>query len=538
MKGLEKTHDPKQLKFSIVHRCATDFEMFVQTFLTSYCTLPFGNFQTLWMQDYVFAERGQRKIYVCPRGYAKSTISMFRVLHSICYGTENYIIVASNTQTQAVQKIKDIRTELLDNPKINSVFGPFTNRKVMGSQEMVLDHPQMEQEIKLQSVSSQKEIRGFRFKEYRPTMIILDDFESSFEVETEAGREKYEYIFQDVFSKLGTKHTNIEIVGTILHQRSLLKKLTLNPSYRSRIFASIVNWSEKEDLWDEWTRIYSDVDNENRLSDSIKYYEKNKSELLKGAKVLWPEHETYLDLMKEIVETGRRSFFKEKMNDPLGDQDKIFDVPSFHYFTEEKDCFVMERTGKRIDKNTLMPLMAVDPSTGGKGQENNRGKKKKADFSCILLGYFEPRTERLFVYKDITKRLPPSFLIQEIFRHHSKHSSEQIGIESNLYRGLLIDNIHRERERILDKYERDHGHRQLPKLPIIDIYNSESKKGRIYTLEPKIEHGKIVFNRKISQEFFYQMSEFPKGDHDDCPDTLEMLFGLTHKNYPIQSLSV
>jgi hypothetical protein len=50
-------------------------------------------------------------------------------------------------------------------------------------------------------------------------------------------------------------------------------------------------------------------------------------------------------------------------------------------------------------------------------------------------------------------------------------------------------------------------------------------------MEPKVEHGWCVFNRNLSQEFFDQMYEFPKGDHDDGPDCLEILYGLVHGRY-------
>ena len=45
-----------------------------------------------------------------------------------------------------------------------------------------------------------------------------------------------------------------------------------------------------------------------------------------------------------------------------------------------------------------------------------------------------------------------------------------------------------------------------------------NKEKRIYTIEPKVYNGYILFNRHLSQEFFDQMWEFPKGKHDDCPD--------------------
>ena len=109
---------------------------------------------------------------------------------------------------------------------------------------------------------------------------------------------------------------------------------------------------------------------------------------------------------------------------------------------------------------------------------------------------------------------------------------EKMGAEENLFKNLLIQNIRDEAER----RNLIRGQDGLPpyKLPVKSINQIENKEKRIYTLEPKVEHGHIVFNRTIGQEFWNQMFEFPKGEHDDGPDALEMLWSLANNFYDIR----
>ena len=115
-------------------------------------------------------------------------------------------------------------------------------------------------------------------------------------MENEEIRDKYKALFKEVFSKLGNKHTNIVVVGTVLHPRSLLVDLETNPGYRTRKYKAIISWSERNDLWDKWKDLYTnlDVPDEERIEKAQKFYLDNQVDMLKGTKVLWPEHELSL----------------------------------------------------------------------------------------------------------------------------------------------------------------------------------------------------------------------------------------------------
>jgi predicted phage terminase large subunit-like protein len=376
-------------------------------------------------------------------------------------------------------------------------------------------------------MGSGTEMRGIRYRDVRPTKIILDDIEHSTEVENELLRDKMQSWYYDVVSKIGDEQTNIEIVGTVLHERSLLKTLIKNARYNSREYKAIISWAENKGLWDKWTEIYTDLDNENRLDDSKKFYVEHEQEMLRGTKVLWPEKEPYYHLMQEIIETGMRSFMKEKQNSPMSDEEKVFNPDDIWWYREVEHGFMIERTNTLVPWQALTAMGAIDPSTGQKKVSQNRN----VDYTCIVSGYVDQK-KRLFVDSDFTKRVAPSAFIAEIFRLHEQYNFYKFGVETNLFRNLLLDNIRSERDRI---------EKELKKRIDIKWYDIElhdNKEKRIYSLEPKIFHGHILFNRdKISTEFMNQLYDFPKAVHDDCPDSLEMLFGLVQNKYKVGTLN-
>ena len=529
---LSNLENENEIKNHAVLRMATDIELFANRYFPHYCKYPFNQFHSDVFSSNDFTKRAVKRVRAAPRGYAKSTISaLIKPIHDVCYGLEKYIIVISNTSDQANQKLADIRSEVLTNDALAADFGiHFPNRKPGESQYVLYCGSHA---CRFESYGAGAEIRGLRFGADRPTKIVCDDVEHSEEVLNEAIRKKYEDWYREVVSKLGSNETNIEFIGTVLHRDSLLRGLLKNPAYDAKVYKSVISWSHNAVLWDKWTQIYTDLDNPTRVADSEKYYLENETKLLEGTDVLWKEKESYLWLMKELIEIGRRAFMKEKQNEPLGGDEALFE--KFHWYRETDKGFLIESNGilipwsklKGADGKWLNAYGALDPATG----QTKAKAGKLGDFSCILTG-IKDSMGRLFVHKDWTKRAAPTKFISEIFEHHLIFDYQKFGCEVNLYRNLLIPNIIAERQRI------EQETKKVIRLPLYAIENVENKEKRIYTLEPKISHGWILLNRTISEEFKSQLETFPHLDHEDCLDTLEMLYGLVHGRYKASPLSI
>jgi predicted phage terminase large subunit-like protein len=513
-------------------RMATDLELFARTYFAHYCQYDFNSFHRDVFSQTEFGERSVRRARAAPRGYAKSTlVSLIKPIHDVCFALESFIILISSTQDQANGKLRDIRSEILGNTKLINDFGIKFARSNPGeeSYEVVCGNHR----VRFEAHGSRVEIRGVRFGSSRPSKIIVDDAEDSDEVLKEELRQKDEDWYFQVISQIGDKHTNIDFVGTLLHHDSLLAKLLRNPAYNGKIYKAVISWATNQKLWQEWKDIYTNLDNERRADDATAFFEANKAAMLEGTDVLWPEKESYVELMREMVEKGTRNFMKEKQNEPITGDDALFD--EIHTYREVPEGIKLNRSGVIIPWDHLKhnAYGVIDPATG-----QDKAKKGKAgDYTCLLTGFQDPKG-RLFVHRDWTKRAAPTKYIHEIFEHHEEFNYNKFGVETNLYRNLLLQNIIEERKR-RERERKEKGIKSYGiQISFYDIENIENKHKRIYTLEPKVTHGYIVFNEALSTEFMNMIHAFPKGDHDDGPDALEMLWGLVNGRYKLSPLNI
>ena len=471
-----------------------------------------------------FNERNYRLATAAPRGNAKSTWrTLIKPLHDVCYGTERFIVILSSTTPLSNKKLKDIRSEIRNNRGLADVYGTKFPKKTVGESEFAaysdfgVTH--------FAAVGRGSELRGIRIGQYRPTKIISDDVEHSEEVYNEKSRQKTEeWYFEDV-TNAGDEGTNFDIVGTVLHRESLLSKLLKNPKYEASFYKSIISWSEHEELWEDWRKIYRAIEDPQRIDKANAFYELHKDKMLKGTEVLWPEKKSYLALMEYMEEIGRRAFMKEQQNEPLGADETVFE--KFHYYREVEKGFEMEETKVVYPWEQLVPLGAMDPSTG----KVKPTKGKMGDYTVIIIAYLHVISGRVFIHADWTKRASPTKYIQEIFNLYEKFKFTKFAVETNLYRNLLLPNIQQEK-----KLQEKAGKKFS--LSFYDVEQTENKRERITRLEPKVNYGYMVFNRALTRDFMNQWIDFPHAANDDAPDCGEIVWNLAHNRYSVAPMNV
>lgn len=527
LNDLKNNGHEEEARYALISRCEEDLELFALTYFPHYCQDDFSEFHHSYFHDRVAPQRGRREVVIAPRGAAKSTTcTLIAPIHDLCYGREKYILIISNTEAQALTRVKNIRYELLENRELISDFGPFFETKRVADTKYVAKN-NLGHTTAFHAIGTGTEIRGVSHREARPSKIIADDLEHSERVEKEVHRKKDSDYFFQVVSKLGDPKTNIEAVGTVLHPESLLQTLRQNPVYTSKFYQSVQSWSERQDLWDKWVEMFMNIEDTDRIVNAKLFFEQNQAEMLRGTKVLWPQREPYDYLMREMLEIGKHAFWKEKQNEPRGSEDTVFD--RLHYYREEEDGFRLEDSGKLVPFKEMEEFCygAIDPATGQTKPKAGAGP----DFTAIGVGYFHPKG-RLFVHHVFMKVVPPTRFIRETFDLHSRFNFQKFAIETNLYRNLLSNNFVRERK------EREQEAKKKLHLPFYDVENTAPKLQRIYGLEPKISHGWIVFNRSLPVEYVKQFEYFPNADHDDGPDMTEMLWNLCRGAYTPSPVSI
>ena len=198
------------------------FSVYFHTYI-KYETAPFQQEIISIAED----QNNKLAVIVAFRGSAKSTlITTASVLWSILGRPQKkFIIILSQTEQKARQHLQNIKLELEGNEVLRKDLGPFDEEKNQwGSTALIIK----KFNAKIMIGSVEQSIRGLRFGENRPDLIILDDVEDTTSVRTQEGRNKtYDWLTGEVLPA-GDKETKVIAVGNLLHEDSLLKRLERN----------------------------------------------------------------------------------------------------------------------------------------------------------------------------------------------------------------------------------------------------------------------------------------------------------------------
>lgn len=260
-----------------------------------------------------------------PRGHAKTTVlALAEPLFSAATRREPFTLIVSDTATQAEQRTSDLYAELLENDQLVRAYPhlalperkDYESKRVKRSTRDFITLGG----IRFTSAGAGQSLRGIKDRHQRPSRIIVDDLENDENVRTPEQREKlWDWFTKSLLNLPGAEGARITIIGTILHERSLLARL-LSPEQAS-----------------VWTQ--------------------RRYRALSDGRPLWPGHWTLEKLEAARTRIGSRAFSTEFLNDPVDDSVTLW-----------KEAW--------LDRNrvtTAPPLkriaVAIDPSATSGGDE-------------------------------------------------------------------------------------------------------------------------------------------------------------------------
>ena len=490
--------------------CSKSLMMFAKTYFKEYCSYENSRFheETYEILQGIQKKRNQRVAIAAPREHAKSTIiSLIFVLWVACYKQDRCIVIASNTAKQAEDLLYDVRHAIRQNELLVQDFPDVCEppNPKWRKDEIILKNS-----VRILSAGTESELRGKRYKQYRPSLIILDDAEQTGDMFSKEVRERLFNWFTKVILNLGSKTTNIIVSGTIHHYDSLLHQLTSEdefPGWVKRRYQAIEVWAVHPDLWDKWAQIYR---NREKYSDECgpeaarEFYLDNKESMLEGTKVLWPAKETYYDLMVMKERGGELSFYSEKQNEPLGGSNYWFPQEALVYW-EDRFNSTQELLNFLGDNKII--LGAIDPSMG---------ESKRSDYSAFITAVLDKRDGVIYVIGADIGRWKPTELMTRVISTYCKWEHKQIGFEENGF------------QKVLGKDLIQMSDKQGKHIPISFIKNTARKEERILRLEPMIRQGRIQFSHSHN-ELIQEILHYPKGAHDDGIDALSMMLDVSEK---------
>lgn len=503
--------------------CAADPMVFGRRYLEHYFTVSSPAFHRqlgkLWQKRVMkgaipsddtlpamLSAPGCRLALAAPRGHAKSTVmSLQNVLHAALYGYKKYILLVSDTESQATAFLDCIKAELEDNELLLADFGP-QKGKVWKSGVILLQNG-----CRIDAVGSGQKLRGRRHGARRPDLILLDDIENDQEVLSPDGRHKLERWYFGAVSKAGDRYTDIVCVGTVLHHDSLLVHLLDNPAYRTFRWQAVERFSDSP-LWEQWRRKYTDREDDDRDKHALQFFRAHKKEMLAGTKVLWPQKLSYYDLMCMMVSEGESAFWQEMQNQPQDPAACLFPRDWLRFYDREGVDF---RVGFRF-------FGYCDPSLG---------KTAGSDFSAILTLAQHKQSGMMYVLDADLERRHPDRIIQDVLEKARWLQREYggrytaFGAETNQFQWFLKERLAAE-SAAAGIY-----------LPLVEVRAASDKVLRIQSLQPDIRNGYLLFSRDQT-ELLRQLEQFPLGRHDDGPDALEGVVRLCKQGGRLSTLAL
>ncbi len=158
------------------------------------------------------------------RGSGKSTIvSLSYALWAILGCQQKHLVVlVAKTQEQAKRLLDAIKRELETNKLLQVDFGKIHEESTPWNSTALTFN---DQNAQITAISIDQAMRGMRFQNYRPDLIILDDIEDSASVRTLESRDRLQEWFDKDLLPAGDTNTRVILLGNNLHPDSLPNRI-------------------------------------------------------------------------------------------------------------------------------------------------------------------------------------------------------------------------------------------------------------------------------------------------------------------------
>ena len=337
-------------------------------------------------------DKNNRRIgVIAPRGHAKSTtVDMTYPLWAGCFEQEEFIVIISDTYTQAAEFINALKDEFENNPKIKWLFGNMKGDDWQDG-EFVLSNG-----IKYAAKGSGMKIRGIRHRHTRPTLMIFDDIENDENIKSAEQRQKLYHWFTKAAIPALARGGRAVVIGTILHFDSLVNKVM-----------------KQQDIFKSWqTRVFYAITTD---KDGTEH-------------ALWPEHRSLGKLRamrddpsdQEFV--GSIAFAQEYQHKPFSEEDAIV-KPDWI-----KEC---EPSQAPDEYSRQSRVLTVDPAAS---------ERQTADPTAMIVADLGA-DGNVYVRAIRNQRTSPSITAETIQNLYETYQPQVVGIEQGalglVFRDLL-----------------------------------------------------------------------------------------------------
>jgi predicted phage terminase large subunit-like protein len=415
-----------------------------------------------------------------PRGHGKTTaVSGAYVLANVLFREKSYVLIVSDTVSQAIQFLGDLKNQLNNNERIRSLFK--IKEFVKDAEDDVIVACEDGHFFRIQAKGSEQKVRGLKWNGKRPDLIVCDDLENDEIVMNKERREKFRNWFSKALLPCRSASGIVRYVGTILHTDSMLERLMPKQYDKKTIVEPLKIWTTKRETWK-----------------SVKY--RAHSDDFKH--ILWPERWPREKLMLErqfnIDQGHPENYSQEYLNIPIDE--------SFSYF-RRNDFLPATKQDKDMKLNYYITVdLAIS-------------KEDHADYSVFLVSGID-ENRRLHIVDVVRARLDGMEIVDTLLELEKAFKPEVIGIEE-----MQVS-------KAIGPFLREEMVRRNVFPNIVPLkHGGKDKIARARSIQGRLRAHTVRFDKEGDwyQEFEDEVCTFPRGKHDDQVDAFAYLGLLLDK---------
>lgn len=428
-----------------------------------------------------------------PRNHAKSTaISFAYTLACVLFRERQYVLLVSDTVTQAVQFLGDIKRELADNEQIRSLFAIKEFIKEADDDIIVLCEDG--HKFRIQAKGSEQKVRGLKWNNKRPDLIVCDDLENDEIVMNKERREKFRKWFYGALLPCRSVNGIVRFVGTILHADSLLERLMPKQfDKRNTRYLGLKTYNLKRIA--NWKSVKYKAHNE----DYSQFLWKSKFDAAAKKEGLADAKQYFISLRQSFLDQGLpETYSQEYLNIPIDE--------SVSYFKRTDFLPVVEEDRKKYVHYYITADLAVS-------------KEEHADYSVFLIAAVD-ETRTIYIHDVVKERMDGREIVDMIVALERAYKPEVFGIEK-----MQVSQA-------IGPFLREEMVRQdvWPNLVQLE-HQGKDKIARGKSIQARMRAHTVKFNKSEDwyPDFENELMSFPRGKHDDQVDSMAYLGMLLDK---------
>lgn len=418
-------------------------------------------------------------VAVCaPRRHSKSTtVTICYSIAAALFRQSKYILIVSDTVSQSVLFLGQIKQILEDSQQIHQLFGLQVDEKGLVYEKCTEDDIIVKfgdgQSFRICAKGSEQKLRGLLWNGTRPDLIICDDILNEELTANKERREKFKRWYYGALVPCRAKHGRLIMVGTPMNLDDILESLMPAENSKSTIVEDLKVYPAKRiGMWR-----------------TMKYRAHNAD----FSKILWPEmhsKESLQQLRQQMIDQGIPEVYScEMLCNPVDDSIRYFRRGDFLTMTEEDQ--------KKHKEFYITADLAIS-------------EKDRADYTAIVVGGMDENGQ-LHIVNCIRERLAGDEIVNTLMALQKVYNPIAIGIEDTQVSKAIGPYLNRAMAEtgVYMNIAMLKPHRQ-------------DKIQRARSIQARMRAGSVKFDKQADwwPMFEDECMTFPRARHDDCVDAL------------------